>query len=151
MDHDYSPEDIVVSAGRLDVATSGLVVALAHAVGVSVPELIALEHLDGDGSLGPSEMARRLQMTSGAMTALLDRLERDGYVRREPHPHDRRRVLLRRTAKADDDLSEETATIAAEVLALAGELAPDERRVVGRFLDGLTEIAELNAAQACER
>jgi len=151
MDREYSPEDIVVSAGRLDVATSGLVVALAHAVGVSVPELIALEHLGHDGSLGPSGLARRLQMTSGAMTALLDRLERDGYVRREPHPHDRRRVLLRRTAKADEDLSDETARIAAEVLALAGELSPEERRIVGRFLDGLTGIAELNAAEACER
>jgi len=151
MSLDYSPEDIVVSAGRLDVATSALMVALAHAVGVSVPELIALEHLDRDGSLGPSELARRLQMTSGAVTALVDRLETHGYVRREPHPQDRRRVLLKRTARADEDLAEETSLIAAEVLSVAEALAPEERGVVGRFLDHLTVIAERNTAEACER
>ena len=151
MDHDYSPEDIVVSAGRLDVATSGLMVALARAVGVSVPELIALEHLDHDGSLGPSDLARRLQMTTGAVTALVDRLERAGYVRREPHPGDRRRVLLKRTRKADDDLAEQTSVLVGEILAAAEGLQTGERAAVGGFLDHLTEIVEHTTAEACGR
>ena len=151
MTHEYSPEDIVVSAGRLDVATSGLMVSLARAVGVSVPELIALEHLDHDGSLGPSDLAHRLQMTTGAVTALVDRLEKEGYVRREPHPRDRRRVLLKRTRAADDELAEQTSVLAAEILAAAEGLANGERAVVGGFLDHLTEIVEHTTAEACER
>ena len=151
MGHEYSPEDIVVSAGRLDVATSGLMVALARAVGVSVPELIALEHLDHDGSLGPSDLAHRLQMTTGAVTALVDRLEKEGYVRREPHPRDRRRVLLKRTRAADDELAEQTSVLAAEIQAAAESLANEERAVVGGFLDHLTEIAEHTTAEACGR
>ena len=151
MGHEYSPEDIVVSAGRLDVATSGLMVALARAVGVSVPELIALEHLDHDGSLGPSDLARRLQMTTGAVTALVDRLEKEGYVRREPHPRDRRRVLLKRTRAADDELAEQTSVLAAEIQATAESLANEERAVVGGFLDHLTEIVEHTTAEACAR
>ena len=151
MGHEYSPEDIVVSAGRLDVATSGLMVALARAVGVSVPELIALEQLDHDGSLGPSDLARRLQMTTGAVTALVDRLEKAGYVRREPHPRDRRRVLLKRTRAADDELAEQTSVLAAEIQATAESLANEERAVVGGFLDHLTEIVEHTTAEACAR
>jgi len=151
MGHEYSPQDIVVSAGRLDVATSGLMVSLARAVGVSVPELIALEHLDHDGSLGPSDLAHRLQMTTGAVTALVDRLEKEGYVRREPHPRDRRRVLLKRTRAADDELAEQTSVLAAEILAAAEGLANGERAVVGGFLDHLTEIVEHTTAEACER
>lgn len=151
MGREYSPEDIVVSAGRLDVATSGLMVALARAVGVSVPELIALEHLDHDGSLGPSDLARRLQMTTGAVTALVDRLEKEGYVRREPHPRDRRRVLLKRTRAADDELAEQTSVLAAEIQATAESLANEERTVVGGFLDHLTEIVEHTTAEACAR
>ena len=51
--------------------------AFAATVGVSVPELLALENLDPDGGLGPSDLARRLQLTTGAVTALVDRLERE--------------------------------------------------------------------------
>jgi DNA-binding MarR family transcriptional regulator len=34
-------------------------------------------------------------MTTGAVTRMVDRLERGGFVRREPDPSDRRRVVLR--------------------------------------------------------
>ncbi|MEI8080033.1 MAG: MarR family transcriptional regulator, partial [bacterium] len=65
--------------------------------------MLALEHLDADGSLGPSELARRLQLTTGAVTALVDRLEASGHVARAPHPSDRRRIVITRTQKADED------------------------------------------------
>src|SRR5690349_16918583 len=40
------------------------------------------------------ELGAELGLTSGTVTALLDRLERAGHVRRERDPSDRRRVLL---------------------------------------------------------
>ena len=103
MDHQYTAEEITWATRRLDIAMSRLMVAFSRAVGISVPEMLALEHLDADGSLGPSELARRLQMTTGAVTALVDRLEASGHAARAPHPSDRRRVVITRTQKADDD------------------------------------------------
>jgi DNA-binding MarR family transcriptional regulator len=47
----------------------------------------------------PSEMARASLITTGAMTALLDRLERAGLIRRPPDPADRRGVLVRLTPR----------------------------------------------------
>lgn len=44
--------------------------------------------------LTPSELARSTLLTSGAMTNRLDRLERDGWIRRGPDPQDRRGVLV---------------------------------------------------------
>ena len=49
-------------------------------------------------ALTPTELARTRMMTSGGMTALLDRLERKGLVAREPNPADRRGSLVRLTA-----------------------------------------------------
>ncbi|WP_187366260.1 MarR family transcriptional regulator [Trebonia kvetii] len=43
----------------------------------------------------PSERARASLITTGAMTARLDRLERAGLIRRAPDPADRRGVLVR--------------------------------------------------------
>jgi DNA-binding MarR family transcriptional regulator len=151
MSREYTAEDITWATRRLDIAMSRLMVALAREVGISVPELRALEYLDADGSVGPTEMARRLQMTSGAITALVDRLEESGHVVRERHPADRRRVLVTRTRKADGDLTAEIAPMAMEILKLAESLDDAERQVVGRFFDGFIAIIESTAAEACAR
>jgi len=131
------------------MAMSRLMVALSRTVGISVPEMLALEYLDADGSIGPSELARRLQMTSGAMTALVDRLEASGHVVRQRHPADRRRVLVKRTNKADDDLGAEIAPMAMQISELAESLDDAEREAVGRFLDGFIAIIDSAAAEAC--
>jgi len=147
----YTPENITEAARRLDIAMTSLLAALSRAVGISVPEMIALEHLDGEGSIGPSELARRLQLTTGAVTALADRLEESGHLERAPHPTDRRRVMLRRTRKADEDLAAEIVPMSMQILALAERLTVDERQAAGRFLDGFIAIIERTAAEACAR
>ncbi len=51
--------------------------------------------IEGAGEpLPPKVIAERLLVTSGSITSLLDTLERNGLVRREPHPHDRRKLLV---------------------------------------------------------
>ncbi len=107
--------------------------------------------MDADGSIGPSELARRLQMTSGAMTALVDRLEASGHVVRERHPADRRRVIVKRTKKADEDLTRRSRPWRCEILELAESLDDAERQAVGRFFDGFIAIIESTAAEACRR
>lgn len=47
--------------------------------------------------LTPTELARHRMITSGGMTAALDRLERKGLVARSPNPADRRGSLVRLT------------------------------------------------------
>jgi len=151
MGREYTAEDITWATRRLDLAMSRLMVALSREVGISVPEMLALEYLDADASIGPSELARRLQMTSGALTALVDRLEASGYVVRERHPADRRRVLITRTRKAEEDLTAEIAPMALEILDLAESLDDAERQAVGRFFEGFIAIIETTAAEACAR
>jgi len=151
MNREYTTEEITWATRRLDIAMSRLMVALSRAVGISVPEMLALEYLDADASIGPSELARRLQMTSGAMTALVDRLEASGHVVRQRHPADRRRVLVTRTSKADDDLGVEIAPMALQIFELTESLDDAERKAVGRFLDGFIAIIEGTAAEACAR
>jgi DNA-binding MarR family transcriptional regulator len=144
-------ERITATTHQLDVAMTELTKVLARDAGISVPEMLALEHLtDGDG-LGPSELARRLQMSTGALTALADRLEASGHIVRERHPSDRRRVVLRSTSLARDDLTAEAGELAAEVLAFSESFSDAERAVIGRFLGGLVDIIERRVAESCER
>ena len=62
-------------------------------VGLSRSDYNALEALDEHGSLTPGELAPRLTLTSGSVTALVDRLERLGWASRDRHPEDRRKVI----------------------------------------------------------
>lgn len=57
-------------------------------------EIQALNHLLSEPELSQTELAHRLGITSGASTALVDRLERARMVHRTPHPQDRRRVRI---------------------------------------------------------
>jgi DNA-binding MarR family transcriptional regulator len=58
-------------------------------------ELDCLDILDTGGPLSPSALARRAGVHPATMTGILDRLERGGWVAREPDPADRRAVLVR--------------------------------------------------------
>lgn len=61
----------------------------------------ALAVIEGAGEpLSPKVIAERLLQTSGSITSLLDTLERHGLVRRQPHPDDRRKLLVDVTDEA---------------------------------------------------
>jgi DNA-binding MarR family transcriptional regulator len=149
MDENSTARHITEETRRLDVAQSSLRATLARDIGISVPELLALENLGSDGGLGPSELARRLQISTGAVTALVDRLEASGHAVRAAHPSDRRRVVVTRTTKASEELAAEAAPLEREVRALVEDLGEDERLAVVRFLDAYTGIVERAAARAC--
>ena len=66
------------------------------------------------------QLATTIGLTSGATTTAIDRLERAGYVHRQPDPSDRRRVLVeasthgaRQAFSLFDDLLERTAQLSA--------------------------------------
>ncbi len=64
--------------------------------------------------LTPTELAKHRMMTSGGMTAALDRLERKGWLARVPNPTDRRGSLVRLTdaglAIMDEAMTQHVAT-----------------------------------------
>lgn len=69
--------------------------AVADQLGMPVADVHAVGALLEVGPTGVKQLAELMGMTSGAVTRLVDRLERDGFVRRDPDPTDRRKVVLR--------------------------------------------------------
>jgi DNA-binding MarR family transcriptional regulator len=69
----------------------------AQQAGLGVTETQALSYLASNGDRGQSELAADLGITTGASTAVVDRLERQGMAERYSHPSDRRRVQIRLT------------------------------------------------------
>jgi DNA-binding MarR family transcriptional regulator len=70
-------------------------IAVADQLGMPLADVHAVGALLELGPAGVRALADVMGMTTGAVTRLVDRLEAGGFVRREPDPTDRRRVVLR--------------------------------------------------------
>ncbi len=68
--------------------------AVAAYLGLNRTDIRCLDLLDLTGRQTAGELAAGMGMSTGAVTAMLDRLEKTGYVRRLRDPDDRRRVLV---------------------------------------------------------
>jgi MarR family transcriptional regulator, organic hydroperoxide resistance regulator len=73
-------------------------------LGLTHAGLVALHLLD-DGPLAQADLARAARVEAQTMSRTLERLERAGHIRREPHPTDRRRILVARTPEGDAALA----------------------------------------------
>jgi DNA-binding MarR family transcriptional regulator len=69
--------------------------AVAARLGLSAAEWKCLGVLDVEGPATAGRLAAASGFTTGAITGIVDRLARAGYVRREAHPTDRRSVIIR--------------------------------------------------------
>ncbi|MGO8877788.1 MAG: MarR family winged helix-turn-helix transcriptional regulator [Acidimicrobiales bacterium] len=123
-----SPVDVGRKLQQFGLARDRMRSVLARRAGISENDLDALEHLEADGPLTQRELGRRLSITSGAVTMLIDRLEAAGWVRRGPHPTDRRYVLIALTAQAAEDVPPGLVAFHTRVRSIA-EGVPDEHRV----------------------
>ena len=74
--------------------------AACRLMGVNRTDGRCLDILEQRGRIGAGELAAEARLTSGAITAVIDRLERAGYARRVNDPEDRRRVLVEPTERA---------------------------------------------------
>jgi DNA-binding MarR family transcriptional regulator len=73
--------------------------AVTAVMGINRTDGKILDILDQFGRMSAGELARHSGLTTGAVTAVIDRLERAGYVERVADPGDRRRVLVDVTDK----------------------------------------------------
>ena len=62
--------------------------------GLNTTDMECLRLLFLKGVATPSELSRHTGLTSGATTAMLDRLEKAGLIERQPNPKDRRGTLI---------------------------------------------------------
>ncbi len=73
--------------------------AVADHVGMNRTDMRCIDLIDQAGGMTAGELARAAGLTTGAVTAVIDRLEKAGMARRVADPSDRRRVRLEVTPK----------------------------------------------------
>ncbi|MFJ4676586.1 MULTISPECIES: MarR family winged helix-turn-helix transcriptional regulator [Kitasatospora] len=102
-------EDDLLAVSQLRSAAMRLARRLRHQrveESLSPTEMGVLGTLARCGKATPGELARKEHVQPPSMTRIIAMLEEKGLVRREPHPEDRRQVVVSSTEQAEEILNE---------------------------------------------
>lgn len=113
---------------------------VGQALMVNSTDLAAMEHLMTEGSLTPSELSRRLDISTAATTLVVDRLVALNHVRRHAHPHDRRKVVVVPEPRSVTQAFAELMPVIGGVAALEAAMPEADRVVVEAFLARVVAI-----------
>lgn len=106
-------------------------------------EMQVLATLARCGSATPGELARKEHVQPPSMTRIVAMLEEKGLVRREPHPDDRRQVVVSSTEQAESILDQSRAKRDAWLRELAAGLDEEELAVLRAAAPVLERLAQL--------
>ena len=98
----------------------------------SYPRMRLLYELHCDGPQRMGDLASALDVTPRSVTALVDGLEGEGLVRRQPHPTDRRATMIELTDSARDAVDRSMEHHVA-IGQLFGTLSPADRATLLRL------------------
>lgn len=147
-DDRLDPPDAVLRALRdYRISEAATRRSTRESMGMGETDLLALRYLlrarAGGGRVGPKDLSRALGITTASTTTLIDRLVASGHVRREPHPTDRRSLVIVPTGATDSEVRATLGDMHRRMMAVAEELSAEEARVVIKFLRRMSEaIAE---------
>lgn len=113
----------------------------ANYLGINRTDARALDVIEQYGPLTAGKLAKELRLSTGAVTTLVDRLERAGYARRVRDADDRRRVLVEATPELRHLAAKVYGTPADAVHAFDGYTDKDLELLI-RFLRGSVEWNE---------
>jgi DNA-binding MarR family transcriptional regulator len=126
-------------AGNQDSAFDNLA---AERLGLNRTDLHAINIIENSGGLAAGELAKEAGLTSGAVTGVIDRLERAGYARRVADKADRRRVNVEVTPKFYARAEKIWGPVAADWTSrLGSRFTAEELERVVDFLRASTELS----------
>ncbi len=115
--------------------------AIAERFGLHTTDLECLDLIYMRGQATAGELAKATGLTSGAMTTLIDRLEKAGYVLREADPTDRRRRYVRIRAEAIKPIQAVYQPMQSEMFKLWSSFSARDLRLIADFISRSTNLA----------
>ncbi len=118
----------------------GLDRELATRYGLALTDLACLGFLKETADAVSAKMiAEHVGLSTGATTALLDRLEREGFIARQPNPADRRGVIIALVEEKAGKVLDDQKDLRNRLQAAYQGLSPEEAAGALQFLRALLE------------
>ena len=124
---------VIRSAREYSIGMVSFHQAVGRILGLNVTDMKCLDVMTMKGSATPSQLAQHTGLSSGATTAMIDRLEKAGLVERHPHPKDRRGTVLLLTKQAMQKLPLLFESVGNAMLVLISSYSQKELAVLADF------------------
>ena len=116
-------------------------------LGINRTDLRCLNIVDNEGPMTAGGLARRTGLTTAAVTAVLDRLERAGYARRVRDQEDRRQVMVELTPLLAERGAAIWGPLGEEATARLEQMTTEELRGVAEFFRFGIDLNERHSAR----
>lgn len=108
---------------------------IAREAGVGASDLTCWHEVVVDGPLPAGELARRLRLTTGAITRMVDRLIDADLVRRTSDDRDRRRVLIEAVPERKEAILERYGQLGGQIRSTLAQFSSLEHAAIARFFE----------------
>ncbi len=116
--------------------------AVSRRLGMTAAERKTLGILGEMGVATPGQLATATGLTTGAITGIVDRLEKAGYARRAPNPDDRRSLLIHalQQDKVRAMLTPIFGSLSAAMADLSARYTPEQLELIHTYLAETTAV-----------
>jgi DNA-binding MarR family transcriptional regulator len=111
-------------------------------LGVNGTDMECLGYLLTKRISTPTELAKYTGLSSGATTAMLDRLEKGKFIERRPNPDDRRGTLIALAKSGNDRVAPWYAPVGLSQEQLISNYSEDELQLIAGFFENYAKIWE---------
>lgn len=132
---------------RTTIAVETLRVQWRALATLGTHERMAISQLRVYGSMPMSSLADRMSLSRAAITSLIDRLERDGWVQRTSDRDDRRRTVVELLPQSASTFSEISESFNHGLINAANDLSNEQWTVVTEFLTSVGDLADHHARE----
>jgi DNA-binding MarR family transcriptional regulator len=120
---------------------------IARRAGINATDMECLDLIIMGGPATAGEIGRRTGLSSGAVTGLIDRLEKLGLVERTADPNDRRKVLVKVREDRIGPIARPFEPLAKRMQALLASYSRDELKLLLDFAERSGEIVQTRVAE----
>lgn len=110
---------------------------------LTLPQFALLNLVADAGTIPMTEVSEKLHITKPAVTNLVDRLEKNKFLKRIPHPHDRRVYLIQILPKGEKTFRGMQEIVLKPLLKAFDRMNETEKKAVSKFYKVLSQAMEL--------
>lgn len=125
--------------------------AMAERLGLNATDLKCLDLARGEKTLTAGRLAELTGLTTAAITTILDRLEKAGFVRRERDASDRRKVLIRPISGREEEVERLFASLNDAMSQLFAHYSTDELVFLHEFAIRIGQIMQSETGKLRQR
>jgi DNA-binding MarR family transcriptional regulator len=129
---------------RMSTQTVFLHQAIAQTVGLNATDTKCIDLIlqAGDAPVTAGYLSQQSGLTTGAITHILDRLEKQKYIRRERDTEDRRRVFVRIRPESLEPLAPKYEAIGRAYMKIYDDFSDTELDFICRYMERTSEISK---------